>query len=131
MQGMDPQSIQQGQSKGRLAYRHFVAEGLGRESIWKGMKGQIFLGGPNFVERFRDHLQTHKDIPDIARSQGYANRPAMGDIFAKGILRDKSKRNAKVQEAVERYAYTQREVADFLGLHFTSISRIMNQKIKR
>ena len=31
----------------------------------------------------------------------------------------------RIQEAVEKYAYTQREVADHLGIHFTSVSRIM------
>ena len=29
--------------------------------------------------------------------------------------------------AVERYGYSQREVADHLGMHFSSISRIMRE----
>jgi hypothetical protein len=33
------------------------------------------------------------------------------------------RRDEKVVEAVEEYGYTQREVADFLGLHFASGSR--------
>jgi transcriptional regulator with XRE-family HTH domain len=43
------------------------------------------------------------------------------------------RRDEKVEEAVEGHGYTQREVADFLGLHFTSVSRIMKprNKIKR
>jgi plasmid maintenance system antidote protein VapI len=38
------------------------------------------------------------------------------------------KRNKKIEEAVERYGYAQREVADHLGMHFTSISRIMRER---
>ncbi len=107
-----------------------MSEGLGRESIWAGVKGQVLLGGAAFVERFRDHFQRHKDIPEIPRSQRFADRPAMDEIFSQDINRDMGRRNEKVVEAVEGYGYTQREVADFLGLHFTSISRIMNKRSK-
>jgi predicted transcriptional regulator len=58
------------------------------------------------------------------------NRPELGKIFTGGVLRDRGRRDQKVEEAVERHGYTQREVADFLGLHFTSVSRIMNQRSK-
>jgi len=34
----------------------------------------------------------------------------------------------KVGQAVERYGYSQREVADHLGMHFTSISRIIRER---
>jgi len=37
------------------------------------------------------------------------------------------KRNEKIEEAVERYGYAQREVADHLGMHSTPISRIMRK----
>jgi hypothetical protein len=39
-----------------------------------------------------------------------------------------SRGNEKIEEAVERYVYTQREVADHLGVHFSPISRIMHQR---
>jgi len=82
------------------------------------------------VEGLIDHLRKHKDIPEIPKSQRFVNRPELGKIFTKGALRERGRRNEKVEETVERYGYTQREVADFLGLHFTSVSRIMNQKSK-
>jgi len=56
------------------------------------------------------------------------NRPELGKIFTEGVLREKGRKNEKVEEAVGRFGYTQREVADLLGLHFTSGSRIMNQR---
>lgn len=36
--------------------------------------------------------------------------------------------NEEIEGAVERCGYTQREVADHLGMHFSSISRIMRQR---
>ncbi len=116
--------------KAERGYRRFVADGLGKESIWAEVKGQVLLGGAAFVGRFREHFQRIKDIPEISRSQRFANRPVLDGIFSKDIKRDIGRRNEKIVEAVEDYGYTQREIADFLGLHFTSISRIMHTRSK-
>jgi len=82
------------------------------------------------VEGLIDHLRKQKDIPEIPKNQRFVNRPELGKIFTEGVLRDRGRRDQRVEEAVERHGYTQREVADFLGLHFTSVSRIMNQRSK-
>jgi hypothetical protein len=49
----------------------------------------------------------------------------MGNLSIARVLRDLDKRNEKIEEAVEKYGYTQREVANHLRMHFTSVSRIM------
>jgi len=36
-------------------------------------------------------------------------------------------RNAK--EAVERYGYSQKEVADYMGIHYSTVSRMVNKGI--
>jgi len=56
------------------------------------------------------------------------NRPSLGQLLSGRALQDMGKRNKKIEEAVERYGYTQREVADHLGVHFTSIRRIMRER---
>lgn len=106
-------------------YREFVREGIGAGSIWEQVKGQVILGEEKFVEKLGEHLKKHKNIPDIPKSQRYVNRPGLGALFPERVLRTKEKRNKKIIEAVEKYGYTQREVADHLGLYFTSVSRIM------
>lgn len=116
--------------KAEREYRQFVREGIGKGSIWAEVKGQVLLGGVAFVEGLIDHLRKHKDIPEIPKSQRFVNRPELGRIFSQGFSRDRRRRAEKVAEAVERHGYTQREVADYLGLHFTSVSRIMNQRRK-
>ena len=106
-------------------YRQFVSWGIGKESIWTDVKGQAILGEDEFVDGLIDHLKKHKDIPEIPKSQRYVNRPLLEKIFSEGILRDKAKRDKKIIEAVEKHGYRQREVADHLGMYFTSVSRIM------
>jgi len=39
-----------------------------------------------------------------------------------------AKRERVIREAVEKFGYTQRAVADYLGFHFTYVSRILNER---
>ena len=113
--------------KAEKEYRQFVKWGIAQETIWNEVKGQSILGEDEFVASIADHLNRHKDIPEIPKSQRYANRPELDKIFTERILRDKRRRDEKIAEAVEKHGYTQRSIADHLGMHFTYISRILNK----
>ena len=112
-------------------YRQFVKEGIGKETIWNEVKGQSILGEDDFVGSLTDHLKRHKDIPEIPKSQRYANRPELDKIFTESILIDKRMRDRKIGEAIEKHGYTQRSIADHLGVHFTYVSRILREKRER
>jgi REP element-mobilizing transposase RayT len=107
-------------------YRQFVGRGIGK-TIWHEVRGQAILGEESFADRLADRLKKHKDVPEISRSQRYAHRPELAKIFSPAVLKDKQKRNKKIAEAVERYGYTQRAIADHLGMHFTYVSQIMHR----
>jgi len=109
-------------------YRKFVRAGINGESIWKDVRAQSILGEDDFLERLSDYAKRHKNIPEIPKSQRYMQRPRLEKIFSEGILQDRRKRDRKIAEAVEAYGYSQREIADYLGMHFTSISRIMRKR---
>ena len=109
------------------AYRGFVKEGIGEETLWNEVKGQMILGKESFVEKQMEYLSPHHGIKEIPKSQRYIDRPGLNRIFTKETIQSKEKRNRKIREAVERYGYTQRQIADHLGLHFTSVSRLMKQ----
>jgi len=111
-------------------YRQFVAWGIDKATIWTEVKGQAILGEDDFVDGLVDHLKRHKDIPEIPKSQRYANRPELEKIFTRSILADKRKRDRKIAETIEKYGYTQRSIADHLGVHFTYISRILRGREK-
>lgn len=117
--------------KAEKEYRQFVKWGIGKETIWNEVKGQALLGEDDFVESLVDHLRRHKDIPEIPKSQRYANRPTLDKIFTQSILADKRKRDKKIGEAVEKYGYTQRSIADHLDMHSTYVSRILCGHCKR
>ncbi len=72
-----------------------------------------------------DHLGKQKDIPDIPRSQRYADRPGPDRIFSSRILQDRKKRDRKIEEAVEKYGYKQRAIARHPDMHYSSISPLL------
>lgn len=112
-------------------YRQFVKWGIGKETIWNEVKGQALLGEDDFVDSLADHLRRQKDIPEIPKSQRYANRPTLDKIFSVSLPNDKRKRDRKIAEAVEKYGYTQRSIAAHLGVHSTYVSRILCGHYKR
>ena len=83
------------------------------------------MGKDEFVESLTDYLKKHRRVPEIPRSQRYANRPTLENIFQESILSDKRKRDKKMAEAVERYAYRQSEIARHLNLHVSTVSNIL------
>jgi REP element-mobilizing transposase RayT len=104
-------------------YKKFVREGMERASIWKQVTGQVLLGEDGFTERFRNYLRKHKDIKEIPRSQRFLHRPGLEKLFSNST--NNHTRNRKIQEAIERYGYSQKAIADHLGMHYASISRIL------
>jgi hypothetical protein len=114
--------------KAEQEYRQFVRWGIGEKSLWSEVKGQSILGEDDFVDSLIDHLKKHKDVPEIPRSQRYANRPSLDKVFNADALRNKAKRDKKIVEAVEKHAYSQRQIADHLGLHYATISRIVTAR---
>lgn len=118
-------------SKAEKEYRLFVKGGINKGTIWDNVKGQSILGEDDFVASLSEYLKRKQDIPEISKSQRYANRPTLEQIFREGIIKDKIKRDQKMVEAIEKFGYTQRSIADYLGFHFTYISRILSNQIKR
>jgi hypothetical protein len=102
-------------------YRPFVREGVGHPSIWKDVQGQALLGEPDFVERLRGYLRRSEKVPEIPRRQRYVGRPPLPQVFAGKLSR--ARRDALIVQAVERHGYSQKEGADAVGLHYSTVSR--------
>ncbi len=113
-------------AKAEREYRQFVFRGTGR-TVWADVRGQVVLGEEDFVERMTDHLRKHRNVPEIPRSQRYANRPLLKQLFKERVVGNRKRRNRTITEAVEKHLYSQREVAAHLGLHYASVSRIINE----
>ena len=113
---------------GEKAYRKFVSDGIGAESIWKDLTAQSILGEPDYVESMSNHVKGKERIADIPKSQRFISRPTLENLFAEQAIREKGGRDERIFDSVQRHGYTQEDVADYLGLHFASVSRIMRTK---
>jgi REP element-mobilizing transposase RayT len=111
--------------KAEREYRQFVKWGIGKQSVWADVRGQVILGEEDFADRFIDHLRRHEEVPEITRSQKYLKRPALEKLFPDDILRNKRKRDRRIADAVEKHGYLQREIADHLGLNYATVSRLV------
>jgi REP element-mobilizing transposase RayT len=104
-----------------LAYRRFVQEGRGR-TAWDDLQHGVFLGSDKFVEELKPLLKERSAWTEIPREQRLAVRPSLSDLFAE--VRDRTDRNERIHDAVRLHEYTLKEVGDFLGLHYSTISVI-------
>jgi hypothetical protein len=115
-------------TKAEQEYRQFVEWGIGKETIWREVKGQSILGEDDFVDGLISHIRKHQDIPEIPKSHRYVNRPSLDKIFPKNMIVDKRKRDKKIIDAVQKYGYTQQQIAAHLNMHYSTISNLVRGK---
>ena len=100
--------------KAQLLYREFVAEGVGK-SPWEELKGQIYLESERFIEGIPKPGAKPSEIPREQRLLA-RSRPILRDIHVattdEGIL-----------EAYRDHGYTTREIAEYLRVHYATVSQ--------
>jgi REP element-mobilizing transposase RayT len=111
-------------------YEEFVHAGTGKKEIWKDVKGQSLLGEEDFAEGLINYVKGYEDIKEIPKMQRYVSRPKLGEIFETEPGSNEDELNKKAKAAVEKYGYSMREIADHLGVHYSTVSRMVNARFK-
>ena len=65
-------------------YKEFVREGIKAESPWKEVRGQLYLGDENFINRIKKLIRSKETLKEIPRIQRYITKPSLEDIFKHG-----------------------------------------------
>lgn len=110
----------------RRRYREFVQAGMDFGSPWEELKAQCILGGKAFIEKIAPIVKDKSAITEIPREQRYANRAALEEIFSTQKLKSKKERNSAIHRAYFENGYSMTEIARHIGLHYTTISKIIN-----
>lgn len=110
-------------------YRAFVREGVGAESIWEETRGLIALGDDGFIKLISTHLQGAEELKEFSRAQRFVARPELEAMF--GGVSNKVDRNLIMVKAVRNHGYSQKEVALYLGLHYSTVSRLIKQEMSK
>lgn len=103
-------------------YAQFVAQGIKAASPWDDLKGQVFLGDEQFVQRMQAHLQSGNDDVQIPKAQRRPLAPPLAEIE-----RCAPDRNAAIRAAHATGAYSYQQIADHFDMHFTSVGRIVRK----
>jgi REP element-mobilizing transposase RayT len=106
-------------------YRAFVAEGKGLPGPWPGLKGGILLGGAGFAERLRARLENAELSDEVPRRQRRLAAPGLDSVLAPAAGASLRERNRHIVAAHLRHGYSLSEIADRLGLHYSTISKIV------
>lgn len=121
------------QDRARRRFADFVRAGMNREaSPWAGLKGQIYLGDASFVENsLREYSGGKGKLQEIPKEQKYADRKSLKELFEGDTRKDKNVRNRIIYTAHVEQGYKLHEIAEHLGMHYASISRIVGQEEER
>ena len=106
-------------------YQEFIIDGVGIESIDGEIRGNIILGDENFIKKINGELKKMRSEEEIPREQRMVGRPEIEEIFTDKM--SKKVRNDKIKEAHIDYGYRLKEIGKYLGLHYTTVSRIANK----
>ena len=105
--------------------------GLTPVSSWEQLQGRALLGDQAFVERLLPGLRDRRSIKEIPRKQRFATRPTLAKLLTSGVLSDLCRGNEGIRRAHLEHGYRLSEIGRAAGLHYSTISRIVNRDGQR
>lgn len=113
------------QGEARKLYRDFVRDGITIKNIWKELRGNIILGNKQFAEEVMEKVGAEELTSEIPKVQRYIDRQSLVEIFEQ-----KDIDNDIIQTYVKKAyynGYTLKEIAEFLQVHYTTVSRLLKK----
>jgi len=105
-------------------YQAFVLSGIKAESPLKAIKGQLFLGQENFIDEIKHLIRDKEKLKEIPRKQRFVTRPPLNEILK---YQDKKSKDQAMYEACLQYGYTLKDIAEYFGVHYTTVSRVIKR----
>ena len=108
------------------AYKRFITEGIEKDSPWKNLKNQIFLGDEKFIQHSQKKVIQDKDLSEIPALQRREPGKSL-DYYAQKY----SNRNDAIFKAYQSGSYSLKQIGNYFGLHYSTVSGIVkNHKSK-
>jgi REP element-mobilizing transposase RayT len=101
-------------------YSAFVSEGESQASPWGQLRKQIYMGDDAFVEAMLAKVGPDSDLSEIPSSQKRKLAKPIAEY-----LKMASDRNEGIYLAYRSGAYSMKAISDAMGLHYSSVSRII------
>jgi REP element-mobilizing transposase RayT len=110
-------------SEAERQYQHFVEAGLTQPDSPPEVSDSLFLGDAESLRQLRERIGTAPLLLEVPRSHRFALRPSLAEIFAAKPSRHD--RDTRCVVAVREHGYTMTAVAQFLGVHYATVSRAL------
>jgi REP element-mobilizing transposase RayT len=114
-----------------MKYKKFISEGLKKVSPWETLKGQLFLGTDGFIKELSALLKKKGGVKEVPKLQRYVTRPPLKEIFIGKNQKEKKLDDKVIYIAFTRYGYTMKEIAEYLGIHYATVSRAIKREEHR
>ena len=116
-------------TKGRQLYRDFVNDGIKlSDSPWDKLTGQMFLGSDDFIQQVKNQSSIDTSATEFTSANRYAGHPDLASLFPSGEKLSKTQRNRLICVAHIEHGYKLIEIAGTLGIHYTTVSKVINQR---
>ncbi len=88
--------------------------------IWDNLSHQVFLGDETFAAKFQRDLPTSLALSEVPNSQKRRNAKPLAYYKDKYEVRSEA-----IAEAFMSGSYTMAKIADYFGVHYSTVSRII------
>jgi REP-associated tyrosine transposase len=102
-------------------YKEFVAVGNNQPSPMEKLKNQIYLGSDEFVEEVQGWLEDDRSLEEIPSAQKCP--VAKPQSFYRELH---PARNVAMAKAYLSGGYSMREIGEFFGVHYMTVSRAVH-----
>lgn len=109
----------------RRRYQTFVYQGMNANTFTGEIKNGVIFGSKAFVQAHGLDNEKARLLGEVPRVQRFAGRPEFAAIFTEPVLCLKAERNRLIRIACDEYGYTLSEVAQHLGLHYSTVSKVL------
>ena len=107
-------------------YKQFVLNGIGESGIWNNLSHQIYLGNDHFVKKMQEKSEELSSIVGVPKAQ--KRKPAKS---LKEISEKYENRNTAIRASYETGEYSYQQIADFYGIHFSTVGVVVRRKISK
>jgi len=111
----------------RRGYRSFVLRGIAEPETHEP-RGSSIVGDDRFAANHRCHLEPRREVGEFTRKERFADRPSLVALLPDGVVSSPDRRDEAILRAHTEHAYSAAEIARVLGLHPSTISKIVNAR---
>ncbi|MCU0276736.1 MAG: transposase [Acidobacteria bacterium] len=107
-------------------YKRYVEKGIGGEYPADELRGGWILGSERFLAKIQGLIEEKNEVIEMPRPQRLAPRKELDEIFQQDARLGASRGESIYRSYVDA-GYTMKEIADYLGVHYVSVSRAIKK----